>query len=97
MRINFRPFTDDDRDALFGIIPEKQVLFVVDGTGSMHIEINKAKQAILNFTRNSGYKEVGVVIYRSHDDSNLVEVFPSNHRFTTDMNSIGNFLIRVKA
>ena len=72
MIINFRPFTDEDRNSLFGIIPEKQVLFVVDGTGSMDTEIEKAKQAILNFTRTSGYKEVGVVIYRAHTDSDLV-------------------------
>ena len=71
---------------------------MVDGTGSMSTEIIKAKAAILNFTRTSGYKEVGVVIYRTHlENSSLLMVYPPNFRFTNDMNSIATFLNTVHA
>ena len=96
MIINFKEFTESDRNSMFGMIAQKQVLFVMDGTGSMHTEIEKALGAILNFTNTPGHKEVGVVIYRSHiEEDILLEVFPPDFKFTTDMESVAMFLYSV--
>ena len=99
--IKFQKFEDKDRDYLRGLIQSKQVLFVIDGTGSMTKDLKKAKASVLIFTENPGYKEVAIVIYRSHEDEakgkKMLEFFPSKNSFCSDMKQVAEFLTKVEA
>lgn len=72
-------------------------MFVIDATGSMFYELSKAKDAVNRFISLVGYKEVAVVIYRNHNDTPTIDWYPENHKFTSNMNAISDFLGKVEA
>ena len=65
----------------------------------MRTDIARARISVGQFI--SKYKEQGsesefkVVIYRDHCDSNIIEMFPNTSNFTTDYESVKDFLQRV--
>ncbi|KAI6655287.1 hypothetical protein LOD99_11427, partial [Oopsacas minuta] len=77
------------------------ICFVIDGTGSMGRDIEKARISVEQFINK--YKERGnetefkVVIYRDHCDSNIIEKFPNDNKFTSQHKTIQKFLETVKA
>jgi hypothetical protein len=61
----------------------------------MHDDIKRAKQAVLSLTDQDFHKEVAIVIYRDHDYDKVVETWPSNNTFASDMNLVHEFLENV--
>ena len=98
--ITYIPYTSYEE--VYKNIPLRyNICFVIDGTGSMHREIQKARISVQQFI--SKYQEQAkeshfkVVIYRDHCDENIIEMFPKGGTFTTDHVKIQNFLKTVKA
>ena len=77
------------------------ICFVLDGTGSMHREIDRARISVGRLIKE--YKERGsetefkVVIYRDHCDDKVIEIFPQREKFTSQHKTIEQFLESVKA
>ena len=99
--IKYIPYTsvDDVYKTQFSV--KYNICFVIDGTGSMHREIERARISVGQLI--SKYKERGtgskfkVVIYRDHCDKNIIEMFPNNNKFTPQHETIQTFLKGVKA
>ena len=98
--ITYIPYTSFD-EVYKNFSLRYNICFVIDGTGSMHREIQKARISVQQFI--SKYQEQGkesqfkVVIYRDHCDDNIIEMCPKGETFTTDHVKIQNFLETVKA
>ena len=77
------------------------ICFVIDGTGSMEKEIEKARLSVSKIVKS--YQEEGsscffrIVIYRDHCDKDIIETYPSDQNFTEDFEKIMDFLENVKA
>ena len=99
--IKYIPYTSVDEVFKTQFSVKYNICFVIDGTGSMHHEIERARLSVGQFI--SKYKERGtesefkVVIYRDHCDSNIIEMFPNNPKFTPQHEAIQNFLKGVEA
>ena len=96
--IKYIPYSVDE---VYKISVKYNICFVIDGTGSMHRDIQRARISVSQFI--SKYKEIGtqsefkVVIYRDHCDKNIIEMFPNNNEFTPQHETIQTFLKGVKA
>ena len=98
-KIKFIPYTSyDDINKSLNSIPH-YICFVIDGTGSMLSEINKARISVGQFISkyNDLKSEFKVVIYRDHCDVKTIEEFPTSNRFTPKYQSVQQFLKEVKA
>ena len=100
-KIKYIPYTSVDEVYKTQLSVEYNICFVIDGTGSMCREIEKARISVGQFI--SKYKERGteskftVVIYRDHCDKNIIEMFPNNNKFTSQYETIQTFLEGVEA
>ena len=98
--IKYVPYTSFDDVYKTHFSTKYYICFVIDGTGSMSTDIARARISVGQFI--SKYKEQGsesefkVVIYRDHCDSNIIEMFPNNTTFTTDYESVKDFLQKVQ-
>ena len=97
-KITYVPY-DDSTKSLTSI--QYYICFVIDGTGSMITEINKARVSVGQFVGK--YKEYitelqfKVVIYRDHCDDIIIEKFPSEKLFTPQYRSVQQYFDAVKA
>ena len=100
-KITFIPYISFD-DVLKSIQRyEFNVCFVIDGTGSMSRDIDKARisvsQLISYYKKHGDGAEFAIVIYRDHcDKEDIIQMFPDNGQFTNDHNSVRKFLQKVK-
>lgn len=62
----------------------------------MFNDMIRARVAIQNLVKKDFYKEVAIIIYRDHDYEQLIEQFPSDGTFCTDMKLVRLFLDNVK-
>ena len=97
--IKYVPYTSfDDICNTHSLGAKYFICFVIDGTGSMRTDIEKARISVGQFIDK--YKEwdseFKIVVYRDHCDKNIIEMFPCNRSFTTDFKSIQRFLRRVQ-
>lgn len=69
---------------------------MIDGTYSMYADLIRARRAIQNLVSRDFYKEVAIIIYRDHDYEALLERFPEDGSFSTDMKEVKKFLDNVK-
>ncbi|KAI6650610.1 P-loop containing nucleoside triphosphate hydrolase [Oopsacas minuta] len=97
--IAYTPYTS------FGEIRHKKVgydiCFVIDGTGSMTTDIDKARvsvgQLISHYEKRGNPARFAIVIYRDHCDAkDIIQVFPNDRNFTKHHHTITDFLNRVK-
>ena len=97
-KITYVPY-DDLTKPLTSI--EYYICFVIDGTGSMITEINKARVSVGRFIDK--YKEhttelqFKVVIYRDHCDDIIIEKYPSKKLFTPQYKFVQRYLEELKA
>ena len=80
---------------------EYDVCFVLDGTGSMRSEIDKARisigQLISYYQKQGNPSKFGIVIYRDHcDGEDLIQRYPIQSELTSNYQSIAEFLAKVK-
>ena len=78
-----------------------RICFVIDGTGSMRNDIDRARISVGQLIKQ--YREHGhgamfaIVIYRDHcDGDDLIQNFPDECKFTKDHKSVQEFLQGVK-
>ena len=99
--IKYIPYTSVDEIYKTQFSVKYNICFVIDGTGSMSREIERARISVGQFI--SKYKERGtksefkVVIYRDHCDKEVIEMFPDNSKFTPQHEAIQDFLKGVRA
>lgn len=64
-----------------------QVCFVIDATGSMYQDIQKAKDCVKNLSDNKKYNiQIKIIVYRDHDVfDDVIDQFPATPNFTTDI------------
>ncbi|KAI6658695.1 hypothetical protein LOD99_10969 [Oopsacas minuta] len=100
-KIKYIPYISSDEVYKTLLSIKYYICFVIDGTGSMCTDIERARISVNQFIKK--YKERGsetefkVVIYRDHCDSNIIEKFPNDNKFTSQHKTIQNFLETVKA
>ena len=99
VNIKYVPYTSvDDVYNSHSLGAKYYICFVIDGTGSMRIDIERARISVGQFINK--YKEwesrFKIVVYRDHCDENLIEMFPRDKSFTTDYENVQRFLRRVK-
>ena len=99
--IKYIPYTSTDEILKSLVSVNYFICFVIDGTGSMSREIERARISVGQFIKK--YKERGsetefkVVIYRDHCDNKVIEIFPQNEKFTSQHKTIERFLESVEA
>ena len=99
IQIQFTPYRAFDN--LSNKHVEYDVCFVLDGTGSMGREIDKARvsigQLISYYQKHGNPSKFGIVIYRDHcDGQNIIQRFPDDSELTLDYQSVAEFLRGVK-
>jgi hypothetical protein len=62
----------------------------------MFNDMIRARVAIQNLVKKDFYKEVAIIIYRDHDYEQLIEKFPMDGTFCTDMKQVKLFLDTIK-
>lgn len=99
--IKYIPYTSSDEVYKTLVSVNYFICFVIDGTGSMSREIERARisvgQFIKKYKERGGEAEFKVVIYRDHCDDNLIETFPQKEKFTSQHKTIEQFLENVEA
>ena len=99
--IKYIPYTSFE-DVLKSIQSyEFNICFVIDGTGSMRSDIDKARisvgQLISHYRKQGHVAEFAIVIYRDHcDGKDIILMFPDNGQFTFNHRSVQEFLQEVK-
>ncbi|KAI6650384.1 hypothetical protein LOD99_5821 [Oopsacas minuta] len=78
-----------------------RICFVIDGTASMHSDIDKARVSVgqlISKYRTQGHGAMfSIVIYRDHcDGGNLIQKFPVELEFTNNHESVQTFLQGVR-
>ena len=99
--ITFVPYTtyEEVNHSLFSA--KYLICFVIDGTGSMCRDIDRAKvsvgQLIQHFKEKGSSSEFRIVIYRDHCDDELIETIPQGNEFTLQQDTVTEFLDNVVA
>ena len=96
-KISFIPFSLKDLEYCFD---DYFICFVIDGTGSMSVDIDKARQSVAKIVKlyemknkNSHFK---IVIYRDHCDEDIIETFPPDSSFAEYSDGVVDFLSKVE-
>ncbi|KAI6659793.1 Interferon-induced very large GTPase 1 [Oopsacas minuta] len=99
-KITYIPYVSFEKVLKTVGIFDFRICFVIDGTGSMANDIDRARISVgqLISKYKKGHKSVfAIVIYRDHcDGEDLIEMFPVDSRFTINHQSVQNFLEGVK-
>ena len=78
--IQFKVRTEDDDKMIYKTMSsEYQIYFVIDATGSMKVDIEKARKSVRDMANQQFAKKIKVTFYRDHDvkDLNLIETYPA--------------------
>ena len=98
--IEYRPHEEINSTLESSTISKFQICFVIDATGSMGIDIEKARESIQTlvqlYKKTNELIEFRVVTYRDHCDTDIIETFPSGTVFLETIDEMNIFLGKIE-